>query len=207
MSTGAESCTPDEMVRRLDEAVKAANRLVHEESLRDDKHRGMGTTATLAGLLGGHVYVAQVGDSRAYLARAGTIGRLTRDQSLVQDMVDMGILTEEEAERTPSNQILQAVGVASSVNPAHTYHELCRGDVLLLCSDGLSRVVSDAEIQHAASTTVDCSELCDQLVALANTRGGPDNITVLVARIEGDGLREAGTDDIVDRQPYALTPR
>jgi protein phosphatase len=93
------------------------------------------------------------------------------------------------------------------VNPAHTYHELCRGDVLLLCSDGLSRVVSDAEIQHAASTTVDCSELCDQLVALANTRGGPDNITVLVARIEGDGLREAGTDDIVDRQPYALTPR
>lgn len=195
-----------DFAKRLEEALTRANGAVHAEGMREEQYRGMGTTATLAGLRGAIVYVAQVGDSRAYLARNGEIGRLTRDQSLVQEMIDMGILTEEDAEKAPSNQILQAVGVAPTVTPAVTYHELRRGDVLLLCSDGLSRVVSDREVQTAIAATPDCATLCDDLVELANTRGGPDNITVLVARIDGDGVEEAREGDVVERQPYAPSP-
>jgi len=203
MSGGASATGDDDaFASRLDEALTQANGAIHAEGTREDQYRGMGTTATLAGLRGGVVYVAQVGDSRAYLARKGEIGRLTRDQSLVQEMVDMGILSEEDAKKAPSNQILQAVGVAPTVTPAVTYHELRRGDILLLCSDGLSGVVSDREVQAAIAAAPDCATLCDDLVDLANARGGPDNITVLVARIDGDGVEEAGEGDVVERQPY-----
>jgi protein phosphatase len=149
------------------------------------------------------VWVAQVGDSRAYLVRAGETVRLTRDQSLVQDMIDSGILDEEDAGSVPNNVLLQALGARATVRPDVTHHELRRGDVLLLCSDGLSQMVDDEEIASAAADCTNCRDVVDWLVGLANERGGPDNVTVLAARIDGDGLEAPREDDRLQRRHWS----
>jgi PPM family protein phosphatase len=191
-----------EFVVRLRTALEGANRVIREESDRNERYRGMGTTATLAGILGDRVYLAQVGDSRAYLVRADEAVRLTRDQSLVQDMIDSGVLSEDDALSVRNNMILQALGVASTVRPEVTFHDLRREDVLLLCSDGLSQVVRDDEIATIVAGAADCAAACDQLVALANERGGPDNVTVLVARVCGEGLGRPEQGDRLARRAY-----
>lgn len=194
--------TASDFVDRMRQSLDEANRTIHEEAVRDDRYRGMGTTATLAGIFGGVAYLAQVGDSRAYLVRGGQAIRLTRDQSLVQDMIDSGVLSEDDARNVKNTMILQALGTADTVRPELTFHELRRDDVLLLCSDGLSQVVRDEEIAELVSKTPRCAELCDSLVSMANERGGPDNVTVLVARIRGDGLEPPLVTDAVGRQIY-----
>lgn len=194
--------TTSEFVDRLRHALNEANRTIYEEAVRDDHYRGMGTTATLAGIFGGVAYLAQVGDSRAYLVRGGQAIRLTRDQSLVQDMIDSGVLSEDDARNVKNGMILQALGTAATVRPELTFHELRRDDVLLLCSDGLSQVVRDEEIAALVSKTTLCAELCDALISMANERGGPDNVTVLVARMRGDGLEPALVTDALGRQMY-----
>jgi serine/threonine protein phosphatase PrpC len=199
----AEGARGDAFPSRLRRALELANEEIHEESRRDDNLRGMGTTATLAGLLGGIVYFAQVGDSRGYLVRGSALARITRDQSLVQDLIDSGIVDEEGAKSIRDNRILQALGTAPAVVPEMTYHELRRGDVLLLCSDGLSRVVSDDEILGVVGGADDCLSMCDRLIALANARGGPDNITVLVARLDGEGLAPPDGGAVPARRVYA----
>lgn len=200
-SPGPASGSVD-FVQRLERALVRAHDAIHSEGMREEQYRGMGTTATLVGLLGRSAYVAQVGDSRAYLARNGTMIRLTRDQSLVQDLIDMGMLTEEEARDAPSSQVLQALGASPTVQPELTYHELRRDDVLLLCSDGLSRVVTDDEVRAVIASAGDCATLCEELIELANSRGGPDNITALVAHVGGDGIEAVGDDDVVARRSY-----
>jgi len=204
MLEGAGHCVPTaaEFVRRLLRSLDHANTAIHEEARQDTQSRGMGTTATLAGLLGDTIYVAQVGDSRSYLVRGSSIGRLTRDQSLVQDLIDSGVLSEDDTHGVRDNMILQAVGTAPTVRPAVTCHELRRGDVVLLCSDGLSGVISDAELGEEVARASDCVVLCDVLVDLANERGGPDNITVLAVEIGGEGVEEPGESDAVERTPY-----
>lgn len=188
---------------RLRHALELANEAIHEESRRDDDLRGMGTTATLAGILGATVYFAQVGDSRGYLVRRAALARLTRDQSFVQDLIDSGVVDEEGARSIKDNRILQALGTARDVLPEMTYHDLRQGDVVLLCSDGLSRVVADDEILHVVRNAEDGLTMCERLITLANTRGGPDNITVLVARLEGDGLQPADGAGVPARRVYA----
>jgi protein phosphatase len=116
------------------------------------------------------------------------------------------VLSEDDAKNVPSNQILQALGVGPTVEPVLTWHELRRGDVLILCSDGLSGVVSDADVRCAAEAAEDCGSLCDTLVRMANERGGPDNITVLAARLGGDDLRAPGADDPVQARKYSTEP-
>jgi len=190
-------------VNRLCTALREANRDILDEAERDLGLRGMGTTATLAGIRGNHVYLAQIGDSRAYLVRGDRLARLTRDQSLVQDMIDSGLIDERDAHTIQRNVILQALGAAASVDPAVTYHELRRDDVLLLCSDGLFQVVEDEEIRAAITESADCMAACDRLVGLANDRGGPDNVTVLVARIDGSGLERAAPEDEVGSRVWA----
>lgn len=191
-----------DFVVRLRTALEGANRIIHEESGRDEQLRGMGTTATLAGIFGDTVYLAQVGDSRAYLVRSGVAVRLTRDQSLVQDMIDSGVLSEDEAQNVRNNMILQALGVASTVRPEVTFQDLRRDDVLLLCSDGLSQVVRDEEIGAVVAGAADCAAACDQLIALANERGGPDNVTVLVARVCGEALARPEQGEALARRAY-----
>ncbi len=182
--------TPERFTFLLKEAVSLANLQINTYAGAHPEFRGMGTTATVAGVLGNLLYVAQVGDSRAYLVRDGEAVQLTKDQSLTQRLVDAGEMTEEQAERSERrNIILQALGPDPHIRVELTWHELRQGDTLVLCSDGLSGQVRREEIARAV--TVDTTELggvTEALIATANERGGPDNITVVVARFEGAAL-------------------
>jgi serine/threonine protein phosphatase PrpC len=178
---------------RMKEAVELANRRIHEYAKQHPEVRGMGTTATVAGVFGSGIWLAQIGDSRGYLARDGEVIQLTKDQSLMQRLVDAGELTEEEAEQSERrNIILQALGPDPRVKVDLTYQPLQRGDALLICSDGLSSLVRREEIGEVIKAHRDLAALCTALIDLANRRGGPDNITVVAARFEGEGLPAAG---------------
>ena len=190
---------------RLKEAVETANTKIHNYAKEHPEVRGMGTTTTAAGVLGDHLYLTQIGDSRAYLVRNGTAIQITKDQSLMQRLVEAGELTEEEAAHSERrNIILQALGPDAKIKVDLTYQELRKGDTVVLCSDGLSGQVRKEEIAEIAGKATDLSAACDQLIALANERGGPDNITVIIARFDGDGLRAASDGDAVGHQVYPL---
>ncbi len=175
--------------RHLRDAVELANVRLHEYALEHLEVRGMGTTATVAGVWQDRLYLAQIGDSRGYLVRDGEARQLTRDQSLTQRLVEVGELTEEEAEASERrNIILQALGPDERVKVDVSWQPLQRGDVLIICSDGLSTVVRREEIAAAVSGSQDLGKLTDHLVQTANERGGPDNITVVAVRFDGEGL-------------------
>jgi protein phosphatase len=181
--------TAQRFAYRMKEAVELANSQINQYAREHPEVRGMGTTATVAGVLEGQLYLAQVGDSRGYLVRNGKAIQLTKDQSLMQRLVEAGELTEEEAEQSERrNIILQALGPDPRVKVDLTYQPLCRGDLLVLCSDGLSGQVKKEEIAELTRTVPDLALLCSHLIDLANQRGGPDNITVVVARFDGEGL-------------------
>lgn len=197
--------SPNQFAMRLVEAVQQANRSIHATSQRGTGLEGMGSTVTVVGALSDFLYLGQVGDSRAYLLRGGQLHQLTRDQSVVQQLVDAGELTAEEAEQSKRrNMILQALGTEPTVSVDLTYQELRRGDTLVLCSDGLSGQVTREEIGRAVQEHDDLVAACDALIALANARGGPDNITVVIARLDGEGLREPEPEDAVGRSVYEL---
>lgn len=197
--------TEQQFAFRLKEAVEAANAEIHAYAKAHPEVRGMGTTTTAAGVLGGHVYLSQVGDSRGYLVRNGVAHQLTRDQSLIQRLIEAGELTEEEAAQSErKNIILQALGPDPRVKVEVTHQELRRGDVLVLCSDGLSGQVKKEEIAQTVGQESSLQGVCDRLIALANERGGPDNITVIAVRFDGDGLRAADGADPVGHQLYPL---
>jgi PPM family protein phosphatase len=189
----------------LKDAVETANLEIHTYAKTHPENRGMGTTATAVGILGEHLYLSQVGDSRAYLVRDGQAHQLTKDQSLMQRLVEAGELTEEEAAQSERrNIILQALGPDAKIKVDLTHQEIRRGDILVLCSDGLSGQVKKEEIARTVRDGPDLPAACDRLIALANERGGPDNITVLVARCEGEGLRAAAHAEEVGHQVYPL---
>ncbi len=191
---------------RMKEAVELANNRIHTHAREHPEVRGMGTTATVAGIFGSDLYLAQVGDSRAYLIRNGEITQITKDQSLMQRLVEAGELTEEEAEQSERrNIILQALGPDPRVKVDLTWQALHRGDLLVLCSDGLSGQVKKDEIAQIAKDTPELMELCAKLIDLANERGGPDNITAVAARFNGSGLPEPESAAGVGHQVYPLT--
>jgi len=194
--------SPNLFVKTLNEALLKANRDVLWEAQGEASLTDMGTTATLVGVLGDRVHVAQVGDSRAYLIRGGAIVRLTRDQSLVQDLIDSGILDESDTGTVNDNLLLQAVGTQPELRPAHTFHALRERDRLLLCSDGLSQMVRDDELASICTEEPDASLLVERLVALANERGGPDNTTVLVADLIESGLPDPGSEDTLSAKRW-----
>ncbi len=184
--------TAERFTEHLREAVEAANSSLHNYAREHPEVRGMGTTATVAGVWGDRLYLAQIGDSRGYLVRGGEARQLTRDQSLTQRLVEVGELTEEEAEASERrNIILQALGPDPRVNVDLSWQPLQRGDVLIICSDGLSTMVRRDDIAHAVATEPDMQRLCRGLVDLANDRGGPDNITIVAVRFEGEDLPDA----------------
>lgn len=193
--------TPRQFALRLREAVEKANQYIFDYAARNPECAGMGTTATAGGVFEDFLYIAQVGDSRAYLVRAGAATQITRDQSYVQEMLDAGVMTEEEAEQTAHGSvILQALGTRQDVQVELTFQALRRGDLIILCSDGLHRMVRPAELAAAAEAAASPASLCRELVALANERGGPDNVTVVAARLDGDALPAAADGDVVRRQ-------
>jgi len=197
---------PEQFATNLREAVEATNTRIYTAARERPEHKGMGTTATAVGVLGDHVYIAQVGDSRAYLIRNGEATQLTKDQSLMQRLVDAGELTEEEAEKSErKNIILQALGPDQKVKVDLTIQGVRRGDVLVVCSDGLSGQVKKDEIAGIVGTPdKDLVAASGELIDLANQRGGPDNITVVVARLSGEGLAEPKEGERVGHQAYHL---
>lgn len=165
------------------QAVAAANHVIYTYAATHQHHYGMATTATFVLVYDSTLLVAQVGDSRAYLVRDGVARQLTKDQSLVQRLVDAGELTEDQAAVSDRrNIILQALGSEPMVYPDFYRETAEPGDLLILCSDGLSNHVPAADIADVTTRNHDVATLADTLVELANDRGGYDNITVVAAR-------------------------
>jgi protein phosphatase len=183
---------------RLRLCIEDANSLINQEGSSNPAHRGLGATFTAVATAGDHIYFAQVGDSRAYLLRGSGIRRMTKDQSLVQQLIDAGQITEEEAESHQyKNVILQALGAHSTINVEVSTSSLRQFDTLLLCSDGLSGKISADEMAQTVSTSPDLKSACHEMVRLANERGGEDNITVVLVQFSGGGLRAADDKPVV----------
>ncbi|UCC71771.1 MAG: Stp1/IreP family PP2C-type Ser/Thr phosphatase [Gemmatimonadota bacterium] len=175
-----------ELENRVLELIEEANRAILERADNEPEKRGMGTTLTLLALIPGTGYlVDQVGDSRGYLLRDGTLSQITRDHTVVQQQVDRGALTPEQARDHPLSHILtRALGTELSVE-VDTYGDSVQpGDLFLLCSDGLSGMLPDEEIQEILSRAAeDLEEVADELIDAANDAGGMDNITAVLVRI------------------------
>jgi serine/threonine protein phosphatase PrpC len=199
----------NDIARRLVRAVEEAGVRIFNEARADRTRRGMGTTATVAALVDPRLFVAQVGDSRAYVLRGDKLVQVSRDQSLVNQLIEAGQLTEEEAETFEHNNIiLQALGTAETVQVDLTYVDLCQGDLLLLCSDGLSGMIRADEIREVLINIRDPLEACRELTDRANRVGGHDNITVIIAVFDGPGLPppEAATGELAYKK-YPLPER
>ena len=154
----------------LRDATMEANRRIHDFARLNPEHRGMGTTATIAGLLGDTIYVVQVGDSRAYLLRDGQAKQLTKDQSLMQRLVEAGEMTQEQAESSDRrNIILQALGPEAVVTVDLTHQQLRRGDTLILCSDGLSGLVKGDEMARIAAASPNVGAMCQHCLKCSLT--------------------------------------
>ncbi len=179
----------DVFAHRLVKAVEAAGERIFSAAKMDSELRGMGTTATVAGLIDEVLFVGQVGDSRAYVLREGRLGLLTKDQSLVNQLIEAGQLSEEDAESFElGNIILQALGTTETVSVDLSFLSLRRGDRLMLSSDGLTGLVHDEVIRDVLQEVEDPRACCERLVEMANAGGGHDNITVIVVDFDGEGL-------------------
>lgn len=201
---GEEACDPDiALVECLKNATVYANLAIHLRSQEDSRCAGMGATFTGAAIKGDSLDLVQVGDSRGYIIRKDQIRLATKDQSLVQQLVDVGQISESEAETHMfRNVILQALGAQSEVTPVTGRIRLRKGDVVLLCSDGLSGKLRSEDIQQiVANSGGDLSKACDGLIEEANNRGGEDNITVVMARFIGDDLEAPISDRITIELP------
>ncbi len=158
----------------------------------------MGATFTCVGITPEAVDLVQVGDSRAYLIRNRNILQITKDQSLVQQLIDAGQIQPEEAEtHTLKNVILQALGAQNEIYPVSARLMPQRDDILLLCSDGLSNKLGNADMQRIVLENLHQLKMaCAKLVKLANERGGEDNITIIIAKLTGSGLPEPTSEEV-----------
>jgi len=177
----------DERLKRttnlLVASLKMANRRVLEAMREDARLRGMGTTIVASLFEGGTASFAHVGDSRAYLIRDSTISRITNDHSWVYEQVQAGMLSEAEAEKHPlRNVITRALGGAVSIHPDAAEVECRSGDIFLLCSDGLTGMVSEEQILEVVSSDAQVEQMCEALIAAANEHGGQDNITAVLVK-------------------------
>ena len=177
-------CMPGEEAVFLKKALIRANRFIFQKAMREEALAGMGTTAVCALVRAGQVFLCHAGDSRAYLFREGQLTQLTHDHSYVQELVDCGTITVEEAEHPPQkNLITRALGVDFRLEPEVTTAPLQAGDLLLLCTDGLTNAVPREQMIELMRTSA-FYDLPDRLVDAANENGGPDNITALLLGVE-----------------------
>jgi serine/threonine protein phosphatase PrpC len=176
--------TPESIEGALKKGVDSANRAIFQKATASPEHHGMGTTTTLALVLDGVAFIAQVGDSRAYLVRKGIAKQLTKDQSFVQRLIDAGRMTAKEAAQSEHrNIILQALGPEERVVTDFYRVKLENDDCLVLCSDGLSNQVSAEEIARIARGSNEPEDICEALIDEALHTGAPDNVTVVTARL------------------------
>ncbi len=186
---------PEVFARLLRRATRVANHEVHAMAKREPGLRGMGTTVSAAGIVGDRLVIATVGDSRAYVLRAGVLVQVTRDQSLSSALLAAGHTPNEAA--SAGSAILQALGVGADVEPSLSIIELRRGDRVLLCSDGLHGLVGDPALAVLLGAPHTVAESCALLVTAARAAGGSDNITAIVADVAGERLGPpAGDDDL-----------
>ena len=198
---GADSA-PEEILRA---AAQAANSRIYEAQRQKPEFAGMGSTLTILSVRDDQYYIAHVGDSRAYLLRDGVLDQLTRDHSLVWHLFENGVLDKEELSSHPQkNLITRSIGPHPHVEVDLEKGEIREGDVFLLCSDGLTDVVSDEGIHKILSDTNRTpQELGESLVNAANGSGGPDNVTVIVIRLEPGG---AGDQEDTGKQRVRRKP-
>src|SRR5581483_3330206 len=206
-----ESPADMETAVRLRIATENANERIWNEAQANPELSGMGATVTATIVQNGLAYIAQVGDSRAYLIRGQQIKQLTKDQSFVQMLIDAGAIQPEQAASVPQNVIMQALGTQPNVKVAMTTIRLFRNDCLLLCSDGLSNKLGPDEMKQAVEQAGDLKAASRALINIANERGGEDNITVVLARFDGDGLQAASdaqtiTGSLAGTQEDYFTP-
>ncbi|HEX6537133.1 MAG TPA: Stp1/IreP family PP2C-type Ser/Thr phosphatase [Gemmatimonadaceae bacterium] len=177
---------PDERAagERIQQSLKRANLAIYERTLTEVDKQGMGTTASVLILRAGRYLIGQVGDSRIYLLREGQLRQLTKDHSYVQEQVDAGVLTPEQARYHPySNVITRCVGAGQDVEPDIYSGDVHRGDTFLVASDGLTGMVDDRRLQQLLMARATAQRIVDALISEANGRGGLDNITAIVARV------------------------
>ena len=179
----ALGAAPNDPARQLREALEAANRSIYDASRRDSSLAGMGTTGVVLLIADGRGWVANVGDSRAYRLRDGELEQLTRDHSVVAEMVRLGVLTPAQAAVHPRrNEVLRSLGTGPDVDVDVDEVDVAAGDVFLLCSDGLCGVVDDPAIA-ALLGDADVEDASRALVEAAIGQGAPDNVTVQVVRV------------------------
>jgi protein phosphatase len=196
----ADELEPEARVAAI---VAEANRRIHERAVSDVTVSGMGTTITAALLDRDTIVVGHVGDSRAYLLREGTLEQLTEDHSLVADLLRSGQLTPEEAETHPQRSVItRALGTDPDVDVDTFTIQAAAGDLLLLCSDGLTTMLGDDEIAAAVQEQGKLKASAKALVRAANRRGGEDNITVVLVRLAGDE-EETAENAAPDDEPTA----
>jgi protein phosphatase len=200
-TAGCDEDTP--LVDCLRNATVYANLAIHHRSQEDTRCSGMGATFTGAAIKDDLLDFVQVGDSRAYVIRGEQIKLATKDQSLVQQLVDVGQISEEEAETHMfRNVILQALGAQSELTPVTGRIRIRRGDILLICSDGLSgKLRAEDMLRIVTEANGDLSKACAELIDEANHRGGEDNITVVLARFTGDELQEPNNHKVTVELP------
>jgi protein phosphatase len=185
--TGPCDATVSAKANRLASAIRAANDVIHRESWSRPDCAGMGTTVVAALLHEEVLAIAHVGDSRLYLVRNETMQALTTDHSWIAEQILKGVMTEEEAERSPRRNIVtRALGVESSVDVELTEIPVKSGDMFLLCSDGLTRGVRPTDILHVLSGSEDLSAMSDRLIDMANEAGGDDNTTVVIVALRDE---------------------
>ncbi len=188
----------ESLIAKLYDATISANYIIHQQGRTDPQFQGMGATFTGVGITREAVDLIQVGDSRAYLVRNAKIYQITKDQSLVQQLIDANQISPEEAEtHALKNVILQALGAQNEIYPVPARLYPQRDDILLLCSDGLSNKVGSADMQRIILDNLDSlDKACAQLIKEANERGGEDNITLILARLSGSDLPEPTEDNV-----------
>jgi protein phosphatase len=173
---------------RISDSIRLANRAVYERTIQESDKQGMGTTASVLIVSGTRYLIGQVGDSRIYLLRDGALKQLTKDHSYVQEQVDAGLLTPEQARYHPySNVITRCVGASDAVEPDTYSGDLKPGDTFLVASDGLTGMVDDRRLQQLLLSRASAGRVVDALIAEANYRGGLDNITAIVVQITNVG--------------------
>jgi len=188
----------DAFARLLRRAVQHANERIFIQSRDNQSERGMGTTCSVAALVDETLVIAQIGDSRCYVLRDGKLAQVTKDQSLAWQLIEAGAMTPDEAKAFEhANIILQALGVQERVEVVLSQVELRKGDVALLCSDGLHGPVSDEEILSVLIAEPNLQNAGEALIQKALDRDGPDNITVVLGRFDGEGLKAPAPEDVV----------
>jgi protein phosphatase len=183
--------TSQALARRLRAAVSRLSRDVYAQALAEPELMGMGSTVVLAMINGDDAVIVHMGDSRAYLLRAGRLRLLTRDHSVIQELLDRGHIRPEEAATHPQrNRITASVGMPGDPSPDSRRLPLLVGDKLLLCSDGLAGMIEDAEIAHILEAAEPPAAVCKHLIDAANQAGGHDNITAVVLQVENASASE-----------------